>query len=676
LLNKVGLLGILSFLPFQLSGQEVFTSHHVAKLRRVTEVAVSPDGSSVAYVLEVPRVLFTEEDGPAYTELHLVGKAKVSVPYVFGQVNVSHISWRPGGKEISFLARRKQAEPTALFVIPVDGGEARKLLTHDTSIEEYSWNPDGKQVAFLAQKPLPSMSHKLNEMGFNQKIYEEDWRPIRVWIAEWNGGVSSVRELKLPGSASELHWSPAGNRLAVALAPTSLLDDWYLNRKVHVVDVLSGKGVMRLQNPGKLGQIAWSPDGQQLALITAADRHDPMEGRLVVSSVSDGKMRDLLPGYNGHVKAIAWRDKDTIVFLADKNVWTTLGSIQADGSGLETILPARGPIVSGLSVSSDGHTAALVAHTSRHPTELFLLERGEAKPSRLTDSNPWLNKLRLAPQEVVSFTARDGLHLEGILIRPLDEKQGRKYPLVITVHGGPEAHYQDGWVTSYEDPGQVAASKGLAVFYPNYRGSTGRGVEFSKLDHKDFAGKEFDDLVDAIDYLATVGLIDPQKVGITGASYGGYASAWAATYYSHRFAASVMLYGVGDRLSIVGTSGNAKELYQVHDRLYPWEDWQLFLARSPIYHAQKGLTPLLIAQGTGDPTVPPGQSLEMYRYLKWAGHAPVRLVLYPGEPHGFERATARLDYNLRLIRWMEHYLKGSGGQPPPYEMDYGELPED
>ncbi|HEX6106823.1 MAG TPA: prolyl oligopeptidase family serine peptidase, partial [Gemmatimonadales bacterium] len=252
---------------------------------------------------------------------------------------------------------------------------------------------------------------------------------------------------------------------------------------------------------------------------------------------------------------------------------------------------------------------------------------------------------------------------------------GRRAPLILSVHGGPESHVRNGWVTSYANPGQVAAARGFAVFYPNYRGSTGRGVSFSKLGQGDPAGAEFDDLVDAVDHLVSVGLVDTARVGITGGSYGGYATAWGSTFYTERFAAGVMFVGISDKISKLGTTDIANEEYLVHARKRPWENWQFFLERSPIYHAGKSRTPLLILHGKDDPRVNPMQSLELYRYLKLHDNAPVRLVWYPGEQHGNRRAAARLDYNLRMLRWFEHYLQGPGGEPPAPDLDY-ERPED
>jgi dipeptidyl aminopeptidase/acylaminoacyl peptidase len=304
-----------------------------------------------------------------------------------------------------------------------------------------------------------------------------------------------------------------------------------------------------------------------------------------------------------------------------------------------------------------------------HPTELFV-SSGSNAPRRMTDSNPWLADRKLAPQEVVEWTAADGLRLEGLLIKPLDGR--RAAPTIVVVHGGPEAHQRNGWLTGYSSPGQVAAADGFAVFYPNYRASTGRGVEFSMLDHGDFAGKEFDDIVDGVDHLIATDVTDADRVGVTGGSYGGYATGWLTTRYSSRFAAGVMFVGISNTISKDGVSDIPEEMFLVHQRMHPWDDWQFFLERSPIFWADSSNTPLLILHGKEDPRVPTDQSIEMYRNLKLRGSAPVRLILYPGEGHGNARAAARLDYNLRSLRWLEHYLMGPGGEPPSWEVQYEE----
>jgi dipeptidyl aminopeptidase/acylaminoacyl peptidase len=258
-----------------------------------------------------------------------------------------------------------------------------------------------------------------------------------------------------------------------------------------------------------------------------------------------------------------------------------------------------------------------------------------------------------------------------MLVYPLDYEEGRRYPLILAVHGGPEAHYSNGWLTRYTLPAQHAAGEGYFMFFQNYRGSTGRGVEFSMLGQGRYAKEEFDDLVDGIDHLVELGMVDGSKVGITGGSYGGYASAWGATYYTERFAAAVMFVGISEQFSKFGTTDIPQEMYLVHSRAWPWEKRELFAESSPITYAEQARTPILIMHGDSDPRVDPRQSEILYRYLVTQDDPPpARLVFYKGEGHGNRRAASRYDYSLRMMRWMNHYLKGPGGAPPPPRIDY------
>ncbi len=647
----------------------VFTLEHIAEMRYADGVVISPDGRQVAYGLAVPRRPFAEDDGGRWVELHVVDAAGNSRPYVTGKVNVGNLGWTPDGKYISYLARRGEDEHRALYVIPVDGGESRKILEHETNINSYSWGPGGL-LAFLATEQQNKKLEDLREDGFAQEVYEEDVSSVRVWLAEPFDTSVKPRMLDLPGSASAMSFFRDGRYLALALAPTPLIDDDYMRRTVHVVDVATGRIKLLFDHPGKLGRIAASPDGKYLAIIAGVDLNDPQEGHLMIGDVEHGGLTDLLPELNGHISDLAWRDKQTIVYLADEGVYTTVNEIRSDGTGRKTVIPAGGPILWSLSLAADGRSAAFEAGSPAWPWEVCYLKPGAEQAVRLTNSNPWIDALRLAPQEVVDFQARDGLELQGILIRPLDEQPGTRYPLIMVVHGGPESHDRNDWETTYSRLGQAAAARGFAVFFPNYRGSTGRGVEFSKLGQGDYAGGEFNDLVDAVDHLVAIGLVDGAKVGITGGSYGGYAAAWGATALTEHFAASVMSVGVSDLISKFGTTDIPNEMYLSHAQSRPWENWRWYLERSPIFYAQQAKTPLLILHGKNDTRVHPSQSMELYRYLKTVGKAPVRLVFYPGEGHGNSRASSRYDYSLRALGWMEHYLNGPGGEPPPYELEY------
>jgi dipeptidyl aminopeptidase/acylaminoacyl peptidase len=661
-----------------IAAEEAFTTTDLSRVRRAGSAIMSPDGQHIAYLRSIPRTPFEEDSGSAYSELHVVGVDGRDRAFITGKVSVRSIAWTPDGSGIAFLAKRGKDKHNAMYYIPVDGGEARRILGHKVSISSFSFSADGSQVAFLAKEKKAKDTKKLEDKGFNAEVYEERLRATRVWIGtpQWSADQDEPekpRMLELDGSANALRWCPVDDRLAVTMAATPLVDDTYMASKIHIINATDGKTIHQLDTPGKLGSVRWSPDGTHLAIISAEDLNDPDAGRLWVANASTAKIVDVVPNYDGQVADIAWQNNESILYLGEEGVWTALASVDKDGSNRGDILAAGTHVMSGLSLAKDGQSGAMLVQSDRHPPEVFTMKHGDKAPRRLTDHNPWLANKRFAKQEAVIYKARDGMDIGGILIRPLDEKPGQRYPLIVAVHGGPEAHERNGWLTVYSRPGQIGAARGFAVFYPNYRGSTGRGVAFSKMGQSDYGGAEFDDLLDAVDHLVKIGLVDRKRVGVTGGSYGGFASAWCATKHSEHFAASVMFVGISDQISKFGTTDIPNEMYLVHSRKWPWDDWEFFRDRSPLSYVEKCRTPILIMHGKNDTRVHPSQSMELYRYLKTLGKVPVRLVFYPGEGHGNRKSAARIDYNMRLMRWMEHYLKGDGGDPPSADLDYTQI---
>ena len=680
----------LSLAPFLPLAADGLTFEQLAALRSVGSVELSPDGSRIAYTLTVPRRPGHDENGPARTELRVTATdGSWDRVYVSGKVDPSGIRFTPDGTMLTYLTKRDEDEHRSIWAIHIDGGESRRLLSFDTKIESYRVSPDGKHIAFLALEPESDAREKARKKGYTQEVFEEDWRPRRVWITpmpSFEPDVAAPGEeaeetepvaLELDGSAFQIEWAPDNERLAVTVAPRPLVDDRYMKQKVRVVDAKDGSTLTKLNNVGKLGRIVWSPDGKNIAMISAADPNDPKDGRLLVgSSAAGGALRDLMPDLEAHVSSIAWQDDETVMFLAGTGTEVVLGEVSLGGSRtvIYTSSAKEGrPIPRSLSLSRDGLSVAFAAESPKHPSEVFFMRQGQ-EPQRLTDNNPWLANVDLAEQEVVRFKARDGLELEGVLVHPLNGELHA--PLILMVHGGPEGHDRNGWITSYSRPAQLAAAQGYAVFYPNYRGSTGRGVAFSKLSQGDAAGAEFDDLIDAVDYLVTIGLADKDRVGITGGSYGGYATAWCSTRHTERFRAGVMFVGISNKVSKGLTTEIPIEDVMVHTRFDPWKNWQFSLERSPVYYADQSRTALLIAHGQADTRVHPAQSLQLYRALKLIGKTPVRYIRYPDEPHGNRRAASRDDYTRRMMRWFNHFLLTDGRELPDWDLPHPELDEE
>lgn len=627
----------------------------IAKLQTVSQVVMHEDGKMAAYTVSVPADPLVENKPAAY-RLYLLDIAEErSIPMVTAG-SVRSVAFRPKHESITFLAKREGDKATRLYEISLNGGEAQPLYTYKNAISGYHWSPDGEHIAFYSSESTVAKEDKgEKKLPYEPEVYEEGLSLSRAYIVNVASG--EPRSIEVAGNISHLTWSDNGARLAIAAAPTSLVDDYYMKQVVHIVDGNTLKVINKISHQGKLGDFAFSPNGNQLAMIAAADINDPIAGRLLLVENFDQSPKNLVPDYPGMFESFVWSDNDEFLFLASKGLHSVFGSVEPDGDDLEQILNPMDQLQLESFSWADNGNIVFTASTPQHPSEVFVYKRGEDAPKRVTHHNDWLKGKKLGKQEAIKYPTKDGQEIEGVLIYPVNYQSGQRYPLITVVHGGPESHYDNGWLTGYSLPGQMAAANGYIVFYPNYRGSTGRGEKFAKSSQGDLAGKEFDDIVEGVDYLIDRGLVDKSKVGVTGGSYGGYATGWLSTKYTDRFAAGVMFVGISNNISKWGTSDIPEELYHVHARKRVYDDYEFFLQRSPIYHAGETKTPLLIMAGKEDTRVHPGQSIELYRHIKTRTETPVRLVLYPGEGHGNRNATARLDYSLRMLRWFDKYLK-------------------
>lgn len=634
--------------------QNVVTPQHIAEMESVRQSILTPDGQHIAYTLSSPADPY-ENNAANSTHLYLLNVSEGTIKPYHTSSSVSSVQFRPGQRAITFLTKLADDETLSLYQIPIDGGEALKLFSFEQDIISYSWHNDGNRIAFMARDQAEQSNSPL---PYQAEVYEENVPQRRGYIANIAMSQQVARQLQVEGSVYTMEWSPSGDRIAISVAPTPFVDDSYMSQQIFVVDTDTGQISAEINNRGKLGQIEWSPNGQRLALVAGSNINDPHPGRILIVSARGGVPQIVDRDFQGSYDQIKWIEENFIHFLASESTASRFGKLRFDGAEKLTLFYSDEHDISSFSVS-DSSSYSFVASSPEHPSEVFYFSGDENDMhERMTYHNEWLNSTELGEQVVVSYESRDGLYeIDGILIYPVGYEEGTTVPVITQVHGGPEAHYSNGWLTSYSTAGQMAAGKGYAVFYPNYRGSTGRGIDFAFSSQADLAGAEFDDIVDGVDYLIDAGIADPERIGVTGGSYGGYASAWMSTYYSHRFAASVMFVGISNNISKWGESDIPEELYLVHARKRLWNNWNWFLDRSPIYHVDNAQTPILIMHGAQDTRVHPSQSLELYRHLKVRKpNIPLRLVFYPGEGHGNSRASSKLDYSYRMLEWFDTYL--------------------
>jgi len=636
--------------------QDVLTSYNIFNLNTVVETSISPDGKKIAYTVIVPRP-FVHKPGNDYRHLYVYNIDDGSSEAILAdEFTLYSLQWTPDSKNILFRSIRGEVKTSQVYMVAAGGGSPEPVTSFKNSVTQFEISSDGKKLAFVSDEGQPPLKKNLLEDGFDAEIFEEEYFDKNLYIQDFDSG--EPKQLTSGVTIFDFQWSPDGKKILAQIADRNLVDDSYMFKSIYLVDPEKGTKEKVVDNPGKLTKMAWSPDNKHIAFVAGVDVHDPVSGSLFIADVTKPKpfteLRNYSEGFIGSVDAVRWKDNNTVLISSEEGVNKTLREQKIDGKESKIIIDG-GKVVFGNFEYKDGK-AFFAGNTPDHPTEVFVYNNSNKELKKLTDNNSWLSGIKLAKQEKISYKARDGLEIEGVLIYPLNFTEGKTYPLIVYVHGGPEACEKNGWQTSYGKWGQIAAAKDYFVFYPNYRSSSGRGVEFSKLGFGDLAAGEFDDILDGIDYLIDKGYVDKSKVGIGGGSYGGYFAAWGATKHTERFAASVSFVGVSNMISKRNTTDIPIEDYYVHWGIWTHENYELIYDRSPVKYAHQSKTPTLILHGKNDPRVHPAQSLELYRTLKLHGSAPVRLVWYPGQGHGNSKNTSRLDYAVRTMEWFDYYL--------------------
>jgi dipeptidyl aminopeptidase/acylaminoacyl peptidase len=658
----------------------------VLSIKVASSARVSPDGRWIAYTVRVPREA-KDKPGSDYQELHVASVETGEIrPFVSGKTSASSPRWSPNGTSIAFLASRGEKSKTQVWVIPVDGGEAYPVTDSKTGVSAFRWHPDGGRIAYVATIPETKREKALDDKGYGFVYFEENLKDRNLYLTSTTSGdTAEPRRLTEGITVWDFEFDPDGKRIAFGGSEKNLVDYRYMFQKMFVLDVGSGDFERVSDNEGKLGNFSFSPDGSKIAYAAGIARWDhAVSQAYVIDAGGGGDAINLTPeNFAGHIEWVGWKDSGTVVYLAGEGVWNTLSEVKTRGGERKVILHSRdaGVIFGVPTYTRDFKHFAFVGTAPEVPADVYYWRPGN-RLERITTLNPWLSERALARQDVIRYAARDGREIEGILYYPLDYGEGARYPLVVTVHGGPESNYSNGWHSRYFQPPQVLAGRGYFVFLPNYRSSTGCGVDVIRTDHLgDPAGKEFDDIADGIDHLVERGFADADRVGLGGGSYGGFAAAWFSSYYTEKVKAVCMFVGISDLVSKRGSTDIPYEELYVHSKQKLEDMWELSTERSPIYHAHKSKTAVLIIGGKDDPRVHPSQSLEYYRRLKMNDHPAVRLVQYPGEGHGNRKQPGRADVLYRTLEWLDWYVKDGkpiDGPMPPLDLSesYGlELPE-
>jgi len=623
------------------------------------QAEISPNGKMVAWVESLPApggglsantaIYVAPADGTGTPRRISAGDGKAA--------HQEHdIAWSPDGTKLAFLSDAAQKDQLQLFSASVSGPtSAKKLSNFKGFVSDPGWSPDGKQIALLYTENATRAAGPLVAETPDEGVVSESFLEQRLTLVD--PATATVRQVS-PADiyVYEFDWAPDSRRLVVTAAPGNGDDNWYI-ANFFALDTTSNTMTPLMQKPAM--QIAvprWSPDGKTIAFIGGLMSDEGSVGGDVYAIPSiGGDARDLTPGMKASASTISWSaDSKKILCAENKDGLAVLGAIDANGGGENTLHTFEGHVSAGgyglaISISADGQTSAAIQQSFDSPPEVWAGKLGAWK--QITHKNASLHP---AWGKSVSLHWTTGIgSVQGWLTYPLDFDPAKKYPLVVCVHGGPSSAVTPSW------PGRWAyyralPSQGYFLLQPNPRGSYGQGEAFTRANVKDFGYGDFLDIMAGVDEAIRSAPIDPNRLGITGWSYGGYMTMWAVTQ-TNRFAAAVSGAGLSDWLSYYGEN-------KIDQWMLPffgasvYDDPMVYAKSAPITFIKNVKTPTLMVVGDRDGECPPPQSYEFWHALKTLG-VPTELVIYPNEGHAFANPEHSRDVIERTVAWFNQYLR-------------------
>ncbi len=661
------------------------TAEDLYKFKQITDLHLSPDGSRIVY--SVQRV--DREKEKRYTNLWMVNSEGRCVPRPFtvGEQNDTHPRWSPDGKVIAFISNRDDEKTPQLYLIPADGGEARKLTDLKGRIRDFHWSPDGKRLLVeftpYTEEELQRLDdEKAKELGV---VYRHITRPFykrdgmgflpeersHLWLVDAKSGKAQALT---DGDYDEYQaqWSPDGRWIVFISNRTDDPDLYPDYESLYLIPAEGGEiqEVPGLPVSSKRFPV-FSPDGRFLAYIGQVSVGQWWENpRLWIVPV-DGSApaRDLTGASDMEVGADVINDMKGAM-TTTRPTWSVDGSalyVQVShhgksmlyrvevADGTMTPVIAEKGVVGTFSFDREQRRMAYFFATMRTPGDLYLRDMRTGKSRRRSRINqPLLNRLDLGEIEEVWFQGPDGNDLQGWIIKPPDFDPAKRYPSILEIHGGPLTQYGEFFMHEFF----YLAAQGYVVYFCNPRGGRGYGEAHAKAIWGNWGDPDYRDLMAWADTMAKQSCIDPQRMGVTGGSYGGYMTLWIIGH-TDRFKAAVAQRVVSNFISMWGSSDLNWVFQQTWGNKPPWEAFETYWEHSPISHLGKATTPTRIIHSENDLRCPIEQGEQAFIALRVRG-IPTDMIRFPDEPHGLSRngRTDRRIARLRLIaEWMDRYLK-------------------
>ncbi len=706
--------------PQPADGKRPMTFLDMQKLRQVGSPAPSPDARLLLYTISTPDW----KEARRQTDIHLVSLEKgvaSSRQLTFTKdKNESEPKWLKDNVSFIFASNREAPASAAtqnqLYLMRIDGGEARKITEAKEGVTTFALSHDGKWLVYRSGKAGEEQLYRLPIDGIDtatpdaltkqpaglaawrwapddRRIYfvgpessdaDEKARREKKFTVDIRNAETPLASLWAvdlePRKVTQLSKDPTITVADFTISPDSKwvgfrgisaeryqrnITEQNINGDPFLLSAATGEIERLIQNvevaestPG------FSPDSRFVVFSAPDDltKYSMKNGRVYLRAVADkgGKWRKLGAGYDGDVSAGFWsKDASTIYFNDGIRATRQLVALDVQKDVVRQITSEK----ASLSVSRDEDTGVVLIDYSdgATPPTLFTSPSIEAVATRaswrqLTDANPQVRQFALGAQEEFTWTSKDGTKVGGVLVKPVGYQPGQRYPLIVAIHGGPAGadvlRFNGGYGA------QVYAGAGYVVLQPNYRGSTNYGEAFKNGIVGNYFPPGFDDIMAGVDALIAQGLVDGSRMGALGWSAGGHWSNWILTH-TDRFKAISSGAGTSNWISMYAQSDvQRSRQYYLGDKL-PYDDFDAYWVQSPLKYIKNAKTPTMIHVVEGDPRVPSPQSVELHMALKRLG-VPTELFMYPGQSHGIPDARNQFVRNMAEMAWMDYYVRGQG----------------
>jgi dipeptidyl aminopeptidase/acylaminoacyl peptidase len=637
---------------------------------------ISPDGRVVAFVLTV----IDQKKNRRESSIWIVPADGSAAPRRFSAEGFSSNSprWSPDGKTLAFLSARASDLPAGetpksqIFLLPIaGGGEAIALTKLKNGAQSYQWSPEGSRIVVVSTSgPMDGVaaadrkSDVRHYTHIHYKFNDTGWfddKRRHLWIISLPGGEAKQITEGQDWNDTDPHWSPDGTRIAFVSDRTGKAYDDSHNTDVWVIPAAGGTLTKISDHAFEDESPRWSPDGKQILFTGQTAVHQ--FPKLYVADSSGGaasqlavKDLDTIPG------ELRWQTSSTVLFAAGARGETHI--FRADPAAHTFSAVTSGPRgIHAFDISQSTGKMVYLANDFQHLDDLYISNLDGSGERQLTHVNCDLwAQLELQPVERLAYKSSDGWAVEGFFVKPLGWQTGKKYPMVLVIHGGPEGMFGVDWYHEF----QVYAAKGWAVFFCNPRGSTGYGETFERGEINNWGGLDYQDIMAGVDAaLKQYPWVDANDLGVTGGSYGGYMTNWIVSH-TNRFKAAVTLRSISNFISDEGTRDGSYG-HEEYFKGILFDDFDQYWEASPLKYVRNVRTPTLILHSDNDFRVPIEQGEQWFRALQHYG-VPSEIVFFPRENHNLTRTgePKHLVESLSWqLYWFDRYLNGNSSAQPP-----------